>query len=160
MSGGAKAMSATKTFEQFVAAINDHDIEALNSLMTRTISLWIPWATVCRARSPCELDGAVTLRCAQIIGFECRIYCRKRKLYSPRERRAERSIAPHGRRLRLGRLLLAAGEFPNGGCSQTTSQFMKFWRVLSNSAVLDSDDSEMARTNITESAGSRKPTGC
>jgi len=34
MSNGAKAMSATKTFEQFVAAINGHDIEALNSLMT------------------------------------------------------------------------------------------------------------------------------
>jgi ketosteroid isomerase-like protein len=34
MSNSADAVSTTKTFERFVAAINGHDIEALTSLMT------------------------------------------------------------------------------------------------------------------------------
>jgi ketosteroid isomerase-like protein len=34
VSTDADALSATKTFERFVAAINGHDIEALTSLMT------------------------------------------------------------------------------------------------------------------------------
>ena len=34
MSNGPDAVSSTKAFERFVAAINGHDIEALTSLMT------------------------------------------------------------------------------------------------------------------------------
>jgi hypothetical protein len=41
-----------ETFEQFVAAINSHDPEALGRLMRRTMFLWMGLETACRGTWP------------------------------------------------------------------------------------------------------------
>jgi hypothetical protein len=109
MSDILNARVSIGTFEQFVAAINAHDLEALTSLMTPD-HLFVDAMGNHVQGAQSMLDGAATLRCVRIIGFASATRCLNETLYSPRARLAAPSMTFPGGRPQPGRRSSAAGQ--------------------------------------------------